>query len=375
MNQDLALRVLGQIMDWSDDRAREEFDWLRLMGRLKYDGYGDFEAGVRFVESLAAWLQQFTVADREIAYRFVRTSLVYIGPREMERLVEAFYPRTVRDRLHQSVAAAMAIDPFRVLSTPEAERAISRLRRRTLFMGLSDGARIDTIRHENAGVLKNEQFVQGTQVDDDKWRDLLESLRTDLDDENAQFKFVYLIDDFVATGTSFLRFDEAKSKWKGKLIKFRDSINSANERLHVLDPEWELCVHHHLATEAGAGALVKSEAAAREAFTTDGWASEVHLTFGAVLPESLPINSTNEQFIDFLRLTQHYYDPALRTRHTDVGGVTHLGLGYGGCALPIVLDHNTPNNSVALLWAETQGSDEPFAPAMRPLFRRRQRHT
>jgi hypothetical protein len=76
-------------------------------------------------------------------------------------------------------------------------------------------------------------------------------------------------------------------------------------------------------------------------------------------------------------LTQTYYDPSLRTKHTDVGGVTHLGLGYGGCALPLVLEHNTPNNAVALLWAETAGGDRDgvAAPAMRPLFRRRQRHT
>ena len=42
MNQDLGLKILGQIMSWSDDRAREEFRWLRLMARLKYDGYRDF---------------------------------------------------------------------------------------------------------------------------------------------------------------------------------------------------------------------------------------------------------------------------------------------------------------------------------------------
>lgn len=35
MNQDLALKVLGQIMNWSDDRARREYQWLRLMARLK----------------------------------------------------------------------------------------------------------------------------------------------------------------------------------------------------------------------------------------------------------------------------------------------------------------------------------------------------
>ena len=39
---------------------------------------------------------------------------------------------------------------------------------------------------------------------------------------------------------------------------------------------------------------------------------------------------------------------------------------------PLVLEHNTPNNSVALLWAETAGGDT--ALAMRPLFRQRRRH-
>jgi hypothetical protein len=80
---------------------------------------------------------------------------------------------------------------------------------------------------------------------------------------------------------------------------------------------------------------------------------------------------------DVIALTTKYYDPVLRTEHTDVGGVTHLGLGYGGCALPLVLEHNTPNNSIALLWAETKGNKDASGvgvPAMRPLFRRRQRH-
>jgi hypothetical protein len=88
VNQDLALKVLGQIMNWSDDRARREYQWLRLMARLKYDGYRDFQAGMRFVESLATWLQQFKPEERETAYAFARETLVYIGPGEMLRLVE-----------------------------------------------------------------------------------------------------------------------------------------------------------------------------------------------------------------------------------------------------------------------------------------------
>lgn len=108
-----------------------------------------------------------------------------------------------------------------------------------------------------------------------------------------------------------------------------------------------------------------------------GWAQATHFSFGTTLPEDLPIDKLPGRHSDFVALTQKYYDPVLRTSHTDVGGVEHLGLGYGGCALPLVLDHNTPNNSVALLWAETEGGARDGgvqAPAMRPLFRRRQRH-
>ena len=83
----LGLEVLGQIMKWTDDRAGKEFDWLKLMSRLKYDGYRDFQAGMRFIESLATWLQQFKPQEREAAYAFVRSTLVYIGPSEMQRLV------------------------------------------------------------------------------------------------------------------------------------------------------------------------------------------------------------------------------------------------------------------------------------------------
>ena len=90
----------------------------------------------------------------------------------------------------------------------------------------------------------------------------------------------------------------------------------------------------------------------------------------------LPIDSVPGVHEEFITLTKTYYDPAIRTKHTDVGGVHHLGLGYGRCALPLVLEHNTPNNAIALLWAETDGGDRDGtpAPAMRPLFRRRQRH-
>ncbi len=377
MNQDLGLRILGQIMSWDDERARKEFDWLRLMARLKYDGYRDFQAGMRFIESLATWLQQFGASEREIAYALVRRTLVYIGPSEMQRLVEQFYPKTVRDRLIHAVAAEHRLPPFRVLADPAARAAAERLRRQTLIMGLSDGARTDTIRHVNAGLLSNEQLVQSTQLDKDKWKDLLDNLREDLNDAEARFRIVYLVDDFAGTGTSFLRWDDKKAKWKGKLQRFRESMLSAASALgddSLFEAQWELCIHHYVASAAAAEAIDERLDLAAEALAGEGWATALHASFGTILPKDLPLDEA--RYAAFVALTQTYYDPAIETRHTAVGGVKHLGLGYGGCALPLVLDHNTPNNAVALLWAETDGAktDSIVTPAMRPLFRRRQRH-
>ena len=379
MNQDLGLRILGRIMDWDDERARKEFRWLRFMARLKYDGYRDFQAGMHLVESLATWLQQFnSQEERETAYDFVRRTLVYIGPSEMQRLVEQFYPRSVHERLIQTVAKQRRIPTYRVLADAHCE--VERLRRQTVFMGLSDGARIDLLRQSNAGLLTNEQFVVATQVDKEKWQDLLKNLRKDLGNSNARFRLVYLIDDFVGSGRSFFRYDEAKKTWKGKLIRFRESIEAASDAVKdadIFDPDWELCIHYYVASYQARRDIDNRLEKAQDFLESSGWAEAIHLSFGTVLPADLPLGVVSDRDDAFRKLVRTYYDPVIQTKHTGIGGVDHIGLGFSGCALPLVLEHNTPNNSVALLWAETDGGirNGEMAPAMRPLFRRRQRHS
>ena len=70
----------------------------------------------------------------------------------------------------------------------------------------------------------------------------------------------------------------------------------------------------------------------------------------------------------FLKLAaeDHYFDSAADDEHGEVGGASKR-YGFAGCRLPVVLSHNTPNNSLFLLWAEAEHN-------VRGLFPRVSRH-
>ena len=355
-------------MDWDNERARQECAWLSLMSRLKYDYYQDFLAGVRFIESMADWLQQFPQSERQAAYDFVRYHLVYVGQAEMHHLVSLVYPETVQRRLMAAVAAKYAVPEYRVWSDPATAEAYRRLRRKTLFVALSDGARIDVFRRANAGTISNEQVVIAPQIADTKWDGLLHDLRRELQDESERFSFVWLLDDFAASGTTLLRHDDEENKWKGKLVRFWNDLRDL--RCTHFEDEWVLCVHHYIASDRASRAIVETHERIVGERKDGEWFRRVEFSFGIVLPKDLPLDANRHQ--DFLALIERYYDPALETVHTNVGG-GDVRLGFSQCALPLVLEHNTPNNAPAILWAETEGAGGQHA--MRPLFRRRQRHS
>ena len=131
-----------------------------------------------------------------------------------------------------------------------------------------------------------------------------------------------------------------------------------------------LHVHHYIATYRASDSVQKRHEEIRRAKDPNQWFQTVEFSFGTILPKDLPIDE--QRYSDFIRLAEKYYDPIIQTKHTDLGG-SSVHLGFGDCALPLILEHNTPNNSVALLWADTEGMNGHHA--MRPLFRRRQRHS
>lgn len=365
MNKTVALRLLGEIMNWPDDRAAEEYRWLGFMAKLKYDGYRDFVAGARFLESLAGWLRQFAEPDRETAYALLKEQLIYFGPIEMKRLVEAFYPEAVHPWLVEEVSRRQGTADWLVGRKHPEE--MKKLLRQTLFVALSEGAHTDAIRHANPE-LSNEQIIVSHQVGHEKWHELVAELRKATGDPKALFVRAFLIDDFTASGTTLIR-READGRWKGKIPKFLSEVHRVAEGGQVFEDGWTLGAHHYLSTHQ---ASTTSKALLSEYISTaDSGPPWIELSYGYLLPSSTKLTVDTPPL---KHLIDTYYDPAIETEHNKAGGGTSgdIRAGYKSCALAVVLDHNTPNNSLPILWAESQ---EGGPHAMRPLFRRRQRHT
>jgi len=180
VKREFVLGKIGALMGWGPEIAQQEFAWLRLMSRMKYDDYHDFLAGMRFIESLAAWLQQFPEDKRAVAYSFIRRRLVFLSLREMRHLVGLFYHDTVEPRLMEEAARLCGIPRYRVWTDPDASQLYWRLLRKSLFVELSDGARADVFRRLNEGRISNEQVVTAPRINKQKWDDMLDDLRKHL---------------------------------------------------------------------------------------------------------------------------------------------------------------------------------------------------
>lgn len=384
MHNALALNLVAKVMDWDNEIATREYAWLQLMSSMKYDGYSDFRAGVRFLESLVSWLRHFDPQDRAAAYALVKTRLVYVSGAEMQRVIETFIPEIVTPYLRRVVAGRLGIKPYEVWKTAEGSAAYQQHLRRCLFVGLSDGSRIDILRRANAGRLSQEQVVPMMNVDDEKWKGLSDDLKKELG-PGATFDDVYLIDDFTASGTTFIRFPEDGPP-KGKLAKFERIVSEAKARLNGAFPlaeNYTVHIHHYISTTQARAALkdriVEAETKLPDrnygnALVTEGLLLPATLKIGTVDAATETITATSSADDAFIRLCDRYYDQDLFIRlekHCREAGQTTMRYGYADCALPLVLEHNTPNNSVPLLWAETNGAK---GLPMRSLFHRRDRH-
>lgn len=349
-----AERLLARIMEWDPAQVQAEQRRLQLLAQYKYDEYQRFRPGRRFIESLALWLRQFkSKAERHAAYAFVVNRLIFLSRRESTHLVQMMYPDVIVPEIINHVSHAAGIPSHQVAKIcrhPE----FTNLQMRSLFLGLSDGARTDELRRFNP-VISNEQIWHAYELSDEKAAEMHKDLNKRMKQQNQTFRLVWLLDDFSGSGRSYIRLDDDGKTYKGKIKKVYEKLFGDKEKSKIIDIEnYQVYVVLYLATSIAKRHI--DECAATFAKESGFRAPIVRVIH--TLDDAVSLNETNPIDKAFLELVDKddYYDPTAHDENTKKGGTVDVKRGFAGCALPLVLSHNTPNNSVFLLWGSEQHS-------------------
>ena len=115
MRDRLAERVLATVMHWDPAQLADGGAKLQTLARHKYDSYEGYRPGVKFLENLSGWLDQFEdIEDRRAAIRFVLEELVFISRAEIDHLIETIYPDFIRPMLVREAASKLGVSLFAV---------------------------------------------------------------------------------------------------------------------------------------------------------------------------------------------------------------------------------------------------------------------
>ena len=358
MRPELADRLLRAAMGKAADQDfPDQLGLLRSLAAYKYNDYQQYTPGHQFIESLALWLDQFQDDEKRAALAFIRERLIYMSDDEMRHLVALMARVRVPDALREQVAQKLDIPKYRV-SALRASTDFQRSLRASLFLGMSDGARMDQFRRNNSA-LSNEQFATSHELSEPRVESMITKLRQDLEDPNAVFTNIFLVDDFAGSGTTIIRRNE-KGHLDGRLYRFVK--HTLPELTNANCPQ--IFILLYLATSQ---ALTHIRTMIRS-YPCPPWSRDNVPGVIAVMEVGdtsclRHCRHSTDYKTDrmFDRLLHQYYDPAIKDEHK--GDVLH---GFLDCGLPLVLPHNTPNNSVYLLWAQETTV---------PLFPRFERHT
>lgn len=347
----LARSLLRAVMGWDDEDA-DPAD-LDLLGELsdlalyKYNQYQQYLPGLQFVESLALWLNEFKEQEhRVIAIEFIRDRLIFLSDQEMRHLVEILFRDVIRPIIRLQVARNLSLPTYRVQAIDSSPEFLEELRH-SLFLGLSDGARIDEFRR--SAELHNDQVEASYQLGSERASEMSSKIE-------SGFKNVFLIDDFYGSGKSLLRW-EKDGEWlseyktgatpKGRLQKIMSMVTDEKFRTVFTEggPNVHICLY--VATDQALTHVRK----AIDDHPDPPWEADRKPTVQAAMVISdrwRLVCGVND--IEFDALLHQRYDPeVMMNEHRKVGGA-HIVHGFSDCGLPLVFTHNAPNNSVYLLW-------------------------
>lgn len=373
MKDRLAKEILARTMKWDALTLEKELSILQMMSDLKYDGYQQFINGKQFIESLALWLERFEEKDRQLVYTFVKEQIIYVSEQEMQQLAGAAFEELIKREI---LKRARKCTKQPLVSLYGKKEIYQYYQRKTLFLGLSDGAHMDYFRRHNS-FLTNEQVFMHYDFSEKKYEGMIEDLQKsilqsypDLDISEERFESFVLIDDFSGSGISYIRKEHTEDGdvWKGKIYKFVKSILSRE------DDNSDISIHIilYIATENAVKNIKENLLAYLNEI-----GRELVFTVGAVqYVKSVELGEELESVLkrDYDAHNNDGYESFI-DEHFRKGNIDRPYLGFNGCCLPLVLYHNTPNNSISAIWyGWNKKSAERLARRDEALFPRITRH-
>jgi len=222
------------------------------------------------------------------------------------------------------------------------------LKLKSLYLGLSDGARTNELRRSSNGGIGNEQIWQAYELGEQKSEDMLQELdkslqKADLQISAPRFNHIWLLDDFSGSGNTYIRYNAGKQEFKGKLKRVYEQLHSGS----LIDAaHYEVFLLLYVATRQAVDHIEYW----CERFTSSRGFKPLQLRVLCPLgPEIALTRSGDTKVKELLSKTEYFDKKVAEDSHIQVGG-TDGRLGFADCALPVVLSHNTPNNSIYLLW-------------------------
>ena len=351
MKYELAESILKSTMShWDNVKMAEEIKDIQIISEIKYDDYQQYTHGMRFVESLALWLRQFdTPEEKDCAYDLVKNKLIYISEEEMRQIVMYSYEISMKKYLMEKTHNFC--DRHNVIDIDERKKIYRYYRRSSLFLGLSDGAHIDFFRRHNSE-LSNEQVFVHYDFSKEKADDMRKEFRKEHithymkerygEEINSDFDSFFLIDDFTGSGKSYIRKD--KLGWHGKIKTFFERLentgfDASNASTHLV---------LYIATEKSVSNITEQ---VNLFISEKGYKNITIDAIQIVKPIDWENNPRLAELLkqNFEKNTKlgkaSYID-----KHFKVGEGSVPYYGFGDCSLPLVLYHNTPNNSLPVLW-------------------------
>jgi hypothetical protein len=286
---------------------------------------------------------------------FVRLNMLFISRDEINHAIDCVYPDFIKQVLIQRVARECELPSF-LAKTIVGTEAFRTLRRKTLFLGLSDGARLDRLRRSSPE-LSHEQFLPSASFSETVKQSMAKKLGDAIGKMGlsgpAKFKELIFVDDFYGSGTSLIAQQDGAT-WGGKLVRARDEIQKLKEGdLAIIEADAQVIVVIYVASSRAEEHIRTSLAK----FEPD-WQLRVI--------QSIPSSATVVD-ADLVRMSNWFYDDVLTDAYKG-----RTPLGFMNAALPLVLHHNTPNNSISPLWADS--SDRENGERRHALFPRYERH-